>query len=503
MSTASFQAPTTVLTTKVQPPTAPTSKSSQQLAHEVEFAGLSFSKLKVDDNNGRKSVYVNMNGGRFQLQTPWLTSFHGVSLPAPMYADPNKPRYSIRFSLDGHDGSNPEVKDFFDVLQLFDKRLIKAGVDNGMEWFKKKALSHDIIEEAMFTKTVKPSDTYAPTFEAKVPYYDGEWGCLFYNLKLGEVVDDVAKKVSGRMKVRAIIECCPMWFMTGNKYGCKWKVTQLEYESLHDGRPNFDTYAFDTGIPQSIPIHELSFTNVKVNDKTNAKTVYINHGSGSLCIQTPWMSSYNGVTLPPQEYADVNNPRYSLQWLLRGHDGSDKEVHAFTTFMLALEERLLEEAKTQSFEWLKKKTVSMDVLKSAMFNPMVRYREDKQTGELLLDTPPSFKASLPFYDQQWKCATYNEQKERIADNLDVVAGGRIQARAILQCKGIWFIGGRFGCGWKVVQLEHKSQPSPSTMKYAFRTATEPTVAPVKVDGATSSSSTTLCSEDECVDSDLE
>jgi hypothetical protein len=500
---ASIPTTTTAPPTKQQPPVAPsTTKSLHQLAHEVEFAGLSFSTLKVDDNN-RKNVYVNMNNRRFQIQTPWLTSFHGVSLPAPMYADPNKPRYKIRFSLDGYDGSNPEVKDFYDMLQLFDKRLIKAGVDNGMEWFKKKALTHDIIEEAMFTKTVKQSDKYAPTFEAKVPYYDGEWACQFYNSKQEKIVDDVETKVSGRMKVRAIIECCPIWFMAGNKYGCKWKVTQLEYESLQDDRSHFDTYAFDTGIPQTIPISKLSFTDVKVNDKTNVKIVYINHNNGTLNIQTPWMSSYNGVALPPPEYADVNNPRYSLQWLLRGHDGSNEEVHAFTTSMLALEERILEEAKTQSFEWFRKKTVSMDVLKSAMFTSMVRYREDKQTGERLLDTPPTFKATVPFYDQQWNCATYNEHKERITENLDVVAGGRIQARAILQCKGIWFINGSFGCGWKVVQMEHQSQPSQSSIPYAFRTSTAPAIAPLEAIGESNASSTTLSSDDECVDSDFE
>lgn len=483
--------------------TVPT--SHHKLAHEVELAGLSFSKMKTDDN-GRKSVYVNMHNGRFQIETPWLTSYRGVSLPPAMYADASYPKYSIRCSLEGYDGSNAEVKAFVDMMQRFERQLIKAGVDNGFEWFKRKALSEEVIEQAMFTKIVKPyvdkesgevSDKYAPSFDLKVPYYDGEWGCQFYNDKHEEVVDDVANVVTGRMKVRAIIECCPMWFMAGNKYGCKWKVNQLEFQSLSSSR-NLDTYAFDTTIPRTIALPELSFTDMKVNEKTNAKTVYINHNGGMLTIQTPWMTSYNGISLPPPEYSDVNNPRYSIQWSLQGHDGSNPEVRDFTNALLDLDNRILEQAKVHSFDWFKKKAMSMDVLKSAMFNPLVKYREDKMTGEQLLDKPPSFKASVPFYEQQWKCAVYNEAKERITEGLDVVAGGKIQARAILQCKGLWFIGGRFGCGWKLVQLEYKSQASAGTMQYAFRTPSQPSmpVEPTEEDDC-------VDDEDECVDSDME
>lgn len=501
MTTITTQAPAPATTTK-SAHAAPV--HGIQMASEVELAGLSFSPMKTSEN-GRKSVYVNnINGGKFQLETPWLTSYRGVSQPPPMYADPAYPKYSLRCSLDC---SNPETKDFVDLMLRFERHLIKAGASNSMEWFKRKALSEDVIEQAMFTKIIKPyvdkesgevSDKYPSSIDFKVPYYDGEWGCQFYNADAQhEITEDVETRVTGRMKVRAIIECCPMWFMAGNKYGCKWKVSQVEYKSLSTSR-NFEEYAFDTSVPLNIPMSELAFTDVKVNDKTNTKAVYINHNSGALLIQTPWMTSYNGIALPPPEYADVNNPRYSIQWSLQGHNGSNPEVSAFAAFMLALDQRILEEAKEHCFEWFKRKAMSMDVLKSAMFTPTVKFREDKETGEQLLDQPPSFKASVPYYDDQWKCAVFNELKERTTESLDSVAGGKIQARAILQCKGLWFIGGRFGCGWKLVQMEYKNQTSLSSpVQYAFRTPSVPIVSTAQHDGVFTES------EEDCVDSDME
>ena len=486
--------------------------STHKLAHEVEFAGISLSPMKTDDTNGRKSVYVNMNGGKFQVQTPWLTSIRGVSLPPPAYADPANPKYSVRFSLDGYNREDSDVKDFAEMLQRFERFLIKEGAKNGMEWFKRKALSEEVIEQAMFSKMVKPcidrdtgeiSNKYPPSFDVKVNYYDGEWGCQFYNSKQEEITEDIPSVVSGRMRVRAIIECCPLWFMAGNKYGCKWKVTQLEYEPLDGGSStyNLNEFAFDTTIPRSLSVNDLSFTDVKVNDKTNAKSVYINHNGGHLYVQTPWMTSYNGISLPPPEYSDANNPRYSVQWVLSELTSGNSDVDTFKDFLLGLDQRILEEAKTHSFEWLKKKSVSMDVLKTAMFTPQVKYREDKETGERL-DKPPSFKASVPFYDGNWKCAVYNEAKERFTDGLDTVAGGtKIKARAILQCKGLWFIGGRFGCSWKVVQMEYNETTGTGPMQYAFRTPCA-TRAPLS-QPAVSILNAVSSSEDEIEDSDIE
>jgi hypothetical protein len=457
-----------------------------KLADEVELAGLSFGQMKVHESSGRKSVYVNMNGGKFQVETPWLTSSFGIRLPPAEYADPSKPKYSISLSLDGHDGADPKVAEFAGMMKRFERRLIQAGSENGMEWFKRKSLSEEVIEQAMFTKIVKPSIDkvtgeeslkYAPTISATVPYYDGEWKCVVCNDKGEEVAaEDIATAVTGRMRVRAILECSPMWFIGTNKYGCKWVAKLIEYAPASPA-VSLDTYAFDGTIPKTVDVSTLQFSDVKVNDKSGAKTVYVNSASGgAFHIQTPWLSSYNGISLPPAEHADPSKPKYSVSWSLKGHDDADSDVSAFHHFLQELDARILEVAKQKPMEWFRKKSISMDVLKSAMFSPQVKVRVDKETGEEMPSAPPSFKTMVPYYDGDWKCVVFADKSpDPVTDNLDVVAGGmRISARAILQCKSIWFFGGRFGCSWKVVQLECVPQSAAGgEMQYAFRTPTLP------------------------------
>lgn len=481
------------------------------LAKEVELSGLSFSPMKIT-NSGRKMVYVNMNNSNFQVETPWLKSSFGIRPPASEYADPLHPKYSISFSLDGHDGSNSDVKDFADMIRRVEKKMIRAGVEHGMEWFRRKALSEDVVEEAMFNKMIKPTidkDTgeesvrYAPTLTASVPYYDGEWQCQMYNEKRNEITEDIEKIVTGRMNVRAILECCPMWFM-GNRYGCKWKVKQLEYVPLTSS-VSFRDYAFDTSIPKHVDVSHLTFSEVKIREPNNTKTVYINHSDGSpLFIQTPWMTSYNGVSLPLPEYADPERPKYSVNWSLIGHHDAQSEMSVFTQCLQNIETRILEEAHSRSMEWFRKKSVSMEVLRSAMFNAMVKFRTDKDTGEELLDKPPSFKTSVPFYDNEFKCTLFNENKEAFHTDLDDHAGGRIHARAILKLNNLWFNGNSFGCKWSIVQLETRAQPSSQKVEYTFRESTPLLNAnDIHVEVEKPCENIMQDSDNECVDSDLE
>lgn len=510
MSTSNRVESSNLLPSKRKMETTDSSSSKRKMAHELDLSGLSFSKMKTTDT-GRKMVFVNMNQSTFQIESPWLTSFFGVRLPPAEYADPSKPKYSLQLSLDDNNGENKEVKEFTDFMKCFEKRLVKEGVQNGMEWFKKRQLSEEVIEQAMLTKIIKPcidketgeeSNAYPPSMTVSVPYYNGEWDCMIFDEQSQLVTENIDEVVSGRMKVRVILECCPMWFIGTNKYGCKWKVKQMQFVPMNGSSMSFDSYSFDTTIPKTIDdVSALQFSEMKVNDKNGAKSVYINTSNGGpLLIQTPWMNSYSGVSLPPPEYADPDKPKYSVNWSIDGFQDSNTDTGAFYQTLRNLDEQILQEAKKNPMEWFRKKTVSVDVLKSAMFNPQVKFRTDKETGEELTHLPPSFKASVPYYENQFKCVVFDNEKNKHTQQLDEVAGGqRMQMRAILQCKSIWFVGGRFGCSWKVMQLEFKKE-NLSNQTYSFRQETTKTkmiqeVSIVQEDNPTE--------DDECVDSDIE
>lgn len=455
----------------------------RKMAHELDLSGLTFSKLKTTDT-GRKMVYINMNNSTFQIESPWLKSSFGIRPPPPEYSDPAKPKYNLQLSLDDNGGKDTEVTEFTEFMKCFQKRLLKEGARNGMEWFKKRSVSEEVLEQAMFTKIVKPcidretgeeSNAYPPSMSVSIPYYNNEWDCMVFDENCKLITEDLDKVVTGRMKVRVIMECCPMWFIGTTKYGCRWKVKQMQYVPLNGASLSFDTYAFDTTIPRCIEdVASLKFTEMKVSDN-GMKSVYINTcDGGPILLQTPWMSSYSGISPPPPEYADAEKPKYSVSWSVDCFD-DDASGGAFYKSLLSMDERILQEAKSNPMEWFRKKTVSVDVLKSAMFTPQVKFRTDKETGEEMTQFPPTFKASVPFYDQKWKCVVFDEKQNKHTDNLDEVAGGqRMQMRAIIQCKCIWFVGGRFGCNWKIVQLEFKPNENSTNTVFSFRKESETT-----------------------------
>lgn len=495
--------------------------SKRKMAHEMDLSGLSFSKMRVSDN-GRKTVYVNMNSSRFQIESPWLTSSFGVRMPHSEYVDPAKPKYNIQLSLNDNNGTNHEVKEFVEFMTCFEKRLIQEGVKNSMEWFKKRAISKEVIEQAMFTKIVKPyvdketgeeSNLYAPTLTASIPYYNDEWNCMVFDENCKMITEDIDKIVTGRMKVRVILECCPMWFIGTTKYGCKWKVVQMQYIPVQGYTIPMDQYAFDSNIPRTFDASSVVFSDIKVSEKNGSKNVYINNAEGRpLLIETPWMTSFNGISLPPPEYSDPDKPKYTINWSMDGYDDSSSDVQAFYKALTEFDERILQEAKAHPMEWFRKKSVSVDVIKSAMFNPQVKFRIDKETGEERLDVPPICKASVPYYDHKWCCVAYDSEGDKHTENLDDIAGGqRMQMRAILQCKSVWFVSGRFGCGWKVVQLEFQNKCDESTREYAFRNESSETKMIQENDTDRTHTSESIDdtihilaeASDECIDSDLE
>ena len=54
---------------------------------------------------------------------------------------------------------------------------------------------------------------------------------------------------------------------------------------------------------------------------------------------------------------------------------------------------------------------------------------------------------------------YDENKEAVDVKKSIVK--QAQVVSLLECTGIWFAGGKFGVGWKVVQTQIKYKPQDS------------------------------------------
>ena len=143
----------------------------------IDVSKISFSQPRVLDN-GAKLVYMNYDGGRLSVQSPWM------SLPWKMgvYTEGEYPKYSIDLSFKGMD-EDADLKAFHDKIQTVEEKIIEGGFKNSVSWFKKKASSREVIE-AIFNPILKvsrdketgePDGKWPPTMKLKVSRKNGFW----------------------------------------------------------------------------------------------------------------------------------------------------------------------------------------------------------------------------------------------------------------------------------------------------------------------------------------
>ena len=209
----------------------------------IDVSKITFSEPRVLDN-GAKLVYVNYNGGRFSVQTPWMT----MPWKMGVFEDPNNSnykKYSIDMSFKDMDDI-PDMKGFHDKLKEVEDKIIDGGLKNCVSWLKKdpSKTNRDVID-AVFNPIVKvskdketgmPDGKWPPNMKLKVPRRDGQWECKvfksdgeMYKINADEDAVDCEEIFVKNTRVRAIIQCVGLWIASGN-YMCQWKLTKAEVD---------------------------------------------------------------------------------------------------------------------------------------------------------------------------------------------------------------------------------------------------------------------------------
>ena len=226
--------------------------------------------------------------------------------------------------------------------------------------------------------------------------------------------------------------------------------------------------------PNDFSPTDVVFSDVKTNNY-GGKIVYINRESCKFRVQTPEMSMPYGLSeneiLDPKTN-EVIGHKYNINLSFKGmkNDSSDNEslrkealkLRKFHDMMSSIDNLVIEKAMDNSISWLKMKKANRDTV-TALYSPIIIKSKDKETQEPNGKYPDTIKGKLPFYNSAFSTEVYNEHKEQIDVKSSLIKG--TTGKTLLECTGIWFAGGRFGVGWKVVQMKVKV---PETLKgYAF------------------------------------
>jgi hypothetical protein len=128
-----------------------------------------------------------------------------------------------------------------------------------------------------------------------------------------------------------------------------------------------------------------------------------------------------------------------------------------------LEQFIKSEAIKNSMAWFNKKTMTPEVIE-ALWTPMLKYTKDPQTGEPDMTKAPTLKIKLPCWDGKFNCEIYDPSQQMLYPNdnginpVELIPKG-INIVAIIQCGGLWFANGKFGCTWRLFQAVVQSKPS--------------------------------------------
>jgi hypothetical protein len=210
------------------------------------------------------------------------------------------------------------------------------------------------------------------------------------------------------------------------------------------------------------PNTDYKYAKAKVNNSGGKSVGILNAATNSvLNIQTPLMLTWGVNENTDKKTGEVQS--YSMALQFPADEYKTPGVSKFFAALQQFEAKIKQDAIANSKEWFGK-AMSAEVI-GAIFNPVLSYSKNPQTGEPDHTKNPTLKVKLPFYDGEWKgIEIYDSNRIALFPNSegkspkDLIVKGS-DAALIITCGGLWFAGGSFGVTWRLVQAVLKPKPS--------------------------------------------
>jgi len=229
---------------------------------------------------------------------------------------------------------------------------------------------------------------------------------------------------------------------------------------------------------QFTPSKDIVYAKPVVN-KAGGKSVRINnkHTQRQLHVSMPLMLTW-GVNSRKDEQSGRESFDMSLQF--PKEDYATEQTTAALAAIEAMEEQVKNDAITYSKEWFNKPKLSsaqVDVL----FNPMLYWPKDSETGERREGASPTLRVKLDCWDEQFKCEIYDVVQSPLygpamtneVSPVDLIPKG-CQVATIIKCGGVYFVNGKFGVTWRLHQAVVKPKASISGKCFINLTSEEVT-----------------------------
>jgi len=198
----------------------------------------------------------------------------------------------------------------------------------------------------------------------------------------------------------------------------------------------------------------VKFLPPRVNDMGGkAINVISRQTNRSLHISTPLMMTW-GIADYVNEHGESDG-KFSITLNFPNEEYSTEATGEFLKKMKEFESKILDAAVENSEQWWGEK-MSREICKHTFF-PYIKYRKNKETKKLDLDSPPSIRAKVPKYGDKWNVELYDTDSNQLfpCEDPDATPPDFVPKMSniacVLQCGGIWIGGKGWGLTWKMVQ----------------------------------------------------
>jgi len=242
---------------------------------------------------------------------------------------------------------------------------------------------------------------------------------------------------------------------------------------------------------------DFKYAKAKLNP-SGGKNVSIHSSktSRALFVSSPCMLTW-GVN----EYVDEASGRktYDMSLQFPKDEYRTDATSKFLESMKAFESQIKSDAQKNCKEWFNKTKLSEDVV-DALWTPMLKYPKDQDTGEPDESRSPTLRIKFQFWDGEWKCELYDVEYKPLFPNDESLTphdliGKGTHVATIMQCGGLWFVNGKFGVTWKLVQAVVKPKESLRGKCFISLSASEKATMSKDTSSPTTRETTSLAVED--------
>jgi hypothetical protein len=154
----------------------------------------------------------------------------------------------------------------------------------------------------------------------------------------------------------------------------------------------------------------------------------------------------------------TNRTSYNLSIQHQDEQYATESQKLFFQKMKEFEDNLLETAISNCKEWFNKSKVSREVVE-ALYTPILKYPNIKGTTEPDYTRMPTTRIKIPYWDNKFNTELYGPDKKALympgdelgERNFEDFIPKKSHIASVMQCNGVWFIGGKFGVSFQMVQ----------------------------------------------------